>query len=302
MKIILVIAFIIAACCANIPEQKEQRVVKLYRHTAHSILTAYEKADPKSKKKLKILLDHPMAIWLGDWAGNPETYLKRFYAKGVKGYPVFVLYNIPNRDCGGHSGGGARDHKAYRKWIDNVRMGLGNNNAIFILEPDAIAHYVTKGCHKKDVLKSINYAVKRLSNKNTLVYIDAGHITFPPPGKFDLLVISLFESGIDMATGFSLNVSNYYHDALILKQGIKIRKMIKKPFVIDSSRNGAGSNGEWCNPPDRKLGRFPRFGTDIPGLDGYLWIKVPGESDGRCNGGPRAGKFYMKRALELVSR
>ena len=40
--------------------------------------------------------------------------------------------------------------------------------------------------------------------------------------------------------------------------------------------------------------------TGEPKCDAYLWIKIPGESDGKGNGGPRAGKFWPEMATELI--
>jgi endoglucanase len=99
-------------------------------------------------------------------------------------------------------------------------------------------------------------------------------------------------------------------------------------FVIDTSRNGQGrwippaippgSFGtdpqDWCNPPDRGLGVRPTAATGVPLLDAYLWIKIPGESDGQCNRwdppgspdpvrglmDPPAGQWFRDMALELV--
>jgi len=96
-------------------------------------------------------------------------------------------------------------------------------------------------------------------------------------------------------------------------------------FVIDTSRNGQGpwlppadhppgDAQDWCNPPDRGLGLTPSLDTGLELVDGYLWIKVPGESDGQCNrwapGGspdpvrgmmdPAAGVWFPEQALELV--
>ncbi|AKN71712.1 glycoside hydrolase [Streptomyces sp. PBH53] len=64
-------------------------------------------------------------------------------------------------------------------------------------------------------------------------------------------------------------------------------------FVIDTSRNGLGAwtpepgkyTGDpeaWCNAPGRGLGPRPTADTGVPLVDAYLWIKVPGESDGSC--------------------
>ena len=34
--------------------------------------------------------------------------------------------------------------------------------------------------------------------------------------------------------------------------------------------------------------------------DAYIWVKIPGESDGKCNKGPKAGMFWGEQAEELV--
>jgi endoglucanase len=87
------------------------------------------------------------------------------------------------------------------------------------------------------------------------------------------------------------------------------------PFVIDTSRNGNGpldtapyalapydqsagvistlNAGDWCNPPGAGAGLRPSANTGVPLLDAYLWVKVPGESDGQCDsaGGARAWDY-----------
>lgn len=98
-----------------------------------------------------------------------------------------------------------------------------------------------------------------------------------------------------------------------------------KHFVVDTSRNGQGpwtptmsypDPQDWCNPPDRGLGYLPTVNTGVPLLDAYLWIKIPGESDGECTRGmgpggttvdpewglidPRAGAWFPEMALDLV--
>jgi endoglucanase len=95
-------------------------------------------------------------------------------------------------------------------------------------------------------------------------------------------------------------------------------------FVIDTSRNGrgpwtapadhpAGDPQTWCNPPDRGLGLRPTTRTGNPLADAFLWIKVPGESDGQCyrwttgptdpvrgTVDPPAGVWFPQMALELA--
>ncbi len=95
-------------------------------------------------------------------------------------------------------------------------------------------------------------------------------------------------------------------------------------FVVDTSRNGRGpwtvpagmySDPEvWCNPPGRGLGIPPTTSTGEPLADAFLWIKVPGESDGRCFRGtagptdpergiidPEAGRWFPQQAAELIA-
>jgi endoglucanase len=95
-------------------------------------------------------------------------------------------------------------------------------------------------------------------------------------------------------------------------------------FVIDTSRNGqgpwtppashpAGDPQDWCNPPERGLGYRPTANTGQPLVDAYLWVKIPGESDGQCyrwTSGPLdpvrgiqdppAGQWFADMALELA--
>jgi len=70
---------------------------------------------------------------------------------------------------------------------------------------------------------------------------------------------------------------------------------VLKHFVIDTSRNGQGpwtpatcqpDAQDWCNPPNRGLGLRPTANTSNALIDAYLWVKIPGESDGECTRGP----------------
>ena len=72
--------------------------------------------------------------------------------------------------------------------------------------------------------------------------------------------------------------------------------------MVDTSRNGNGSNGEWCNPEGRAIGVEPNVHTVGEGLEMELWVKLPGESDGDCGIGPgtSAGQFVPDIALELA--
>ncbi|MEW2037650.1 glycoside hydrolase family 6 protein, partial [Streptomyces sp. NPDC005534] len=47
-------------------------------------------------------------------------------------------------------------------------------------------------------------------------------------------------------------------------------------------------------------GENPTTKTADPLVDAYLWIKRPGESDGTCKGGPKAGEWWADYALRLA--
>lgn len=80
-----------------------------------------------------------------------------------------------------------------------------------------------------------------------------------------------------------------------------------KPFIIDTSRNGNGppdtvgdTEASWCNPRGRATGSLPTSETGNPLVHAFFWVKKPGESDGDCNGGPKAGQWWTDIALELA--
>ncbi|NKQ29246.1 glycoside hydrolase family 6 protein, partial [Streptomyces galbus] len=53
----------------------------------------------------------------------------------------------------------------------------------------------------------------------------------------------------------------------------------------------------WCNAPGRRLGPRPTADTGVPLADTYVWIKVPGESDGSC---PRGTGGTLDREYGIV--
>ena len=104
--------------------------------------------------------------------------------------------------------------------------------------------------------------------------------------------------------GFAVNVSNNYTTTSSIayaQNGNAALGAAAKPFVIDTARNGNGSNGEWCNPAGRKLGTPAQVGTGSN--DMLLWIKTPGASDGLCGIAPTtpAGTFTADIANHLIS-
>ncbi|MBW3628376.1 MAG: glycoside hydrolase family 6 protein, partial [Gemmatimonadetes bacterium] len=75
----------------------------------------WARSRPQDAARMRRIADQPLAIWLGDWSPDIRTEVARTMARSGGAIPVFVVYNIPYRDCGQHSAGGARGGDAYRR-------------------------------------------------------------------------------------------------------------------------------------------------------------------------------------------
>jgi endoglucanase len=360
--------------------------------------------DKANADLIQEMIATPQSVWFT--SGAPQSVqqdvkntVQRAAGKGA--VPVLVAYNLPFRDCSQYSAGGAASAQAYMAWIDGFAAGIGDNQALVILEPDGLGiipwYKQFRGlpseagdyewCRPAEADEAsaaderfalLNYAVDALkAQPNVSVYLDATHSRWLGSGD---AAHRLVQAGVNRADGFFLNVSNYQPSEQLEKYGTWISKCIwfasdpgswgnghydwcasqyypanvddfstwgltdqwytdnvesqtwvpypgdagLKHFVIDTSRNGqgrwippadhpAGDPQDWCNPPDRGLGYTPTADTGLALLDAYLWIKIPGESDGQCyrwTSGPLdpvrnmedppAGQWFPEMALELV--
>lgn len=210
--------------------------------------------------------------------------------------PVLVVYGIPDRDCSGGFSSGGLPAAAYGPWVQEIAEEAGG--AVAVVEPDALATAVECD-NRRQRLSLIGDAVARLRDAEVSTYVDGGHSHWISP---EALASLLREVGVETVRGFATNVSNYQTDEDERAYAEQLSGLLGGThYVIDSGRNGRGSSEEWCNPPDRAFGREPQAVDDGTGLDAYLWVKPPGESDGECGGGPPAGEFWPERALTMAS-
>ena len=127
----------------------------------------------------------------------------------------------------------------------------------------------------------------------------------------------------DDFSSWALTDAKYAQD--VAGAGLTLDPATMTHFVLDTSRNGQGpwtvpagasypDPEVWCNPPGRGVGALPTTSVADPLIDAYLWIKVPGESDGKCYRGtggpldpargmedPAAGQWFVEQARELVA-
>jgi endoglucanase len=339
-------------------------------------------------KKVRQMINTPQAVWKTRESGKALTRSVRAdmrRAARTRTMPVFVAYNIPFRDCGAYSAGGATSVAEYQAWIDAFAAGIGRQRAAVMLEPDGlgiIPWYTDINGNQEwcqpaeadpataaaDRFAMLNYAVDKFTALgHTSVYLDGTHTGWLSAGD---AARRLVRAGALEADGFFLNVSNFEPTAKLLKFGNWVAKCMyhgthggqfeqcasqyypadpndfstwvrsdewydanvgqippeELPhFVVDTSRNGRGTwtppagHGwpdpmTWCNPPDRGLGARPTTRTGDPLADAFLWIKIPGESDGQCDRGtgtgldpargniadPPAGSWFDQQVIELV--
>lgn len=261
---------------------------------------------PADALQMDKIAGQSQARWFGGWNSNIYEDVRSAVAaaNAAGGVPTLIAYNIPQRDCGGYSAGGAGSDSSYKNWIDAFANAIGSGRAIVIVEPDGLAHMdCLSDTDKNRRMSLVKYAVEAFKSKpNTYVYIDAGHAQWV---SADEMGARLSKAGIATANGFALNVSNFIATSDNIAYGEQLSKRVNnKHFVIDTARNGLGptADKQWCNPSGRALGEKPTVTHQHSLVDALLWLKTPGESDGNCNGGPSAGQWWGEYALGLAQR
>jgi len=244
------------------------------------------------------------------WYTSTNTSTVRAQVDGFVGaaaaagkIPILVVYNIPNRDCGGASSGGAPSHAAYRAWVDEVAAGLAGRPAYIVLEPDVLPLMTNcqNATQQAETRSSMAYAGKRLKagSARAKVYFDIGHSAWLAPGEAAARLRAADIS--NSADGISTNVSNYRATSAEITYAKAVLAGIgdgRLHAVIDTSRNGNGPLGsEWCDPAGRKIGTPSTTETGDAQIDAFLWVKLPGEADGCI---ASAGQFVPQRAYELA--
>lgn len=262
-------------------------------------------SDPAGSRAAATIAKYPVATWLGEWTTG--TTLTRTLDQATAGAAatgttaVFVTYAIPSRDCGGYSAGGF-DETSYDAWVDQIASRLAGKRAAVVVEPDSLAMLSNSACTAdldQQRYRILSREVAAFTAAGVPAYLDAGNSNWVPAAT---MAERLRQAGVQNARGFSTNVANYYPVAQEQAYAQRVSALTGgSHYVIDTSRNGTGWRGTWCNAPGAGLGTTPRVVQDGTALDALLWVKTPGASDGTCNGGPAAGAWYSAYARALVA-
>ena len=249
----------------------------------------------------------PQGIWFSNY--RPSTVQSDVSAVTTAAAaagktPVLVVYEIPNRDCGGASAGGAPDIGSYESYMQSFANGLGTHQVIVILEPDSLAlQSCLSGQQATDRDNAIAFAGARLkaADPAAKVYLDAGHSGWnQPSAQASVLNAAGVKTSSD---GIFSNVSNFMTTASEVSYDKQVLGALGNPsnlhIVVDTSRNGNGPDGSaWCDPSGRALGQVPTANTGDAAVDAFLWVKPPGEADGCADA---AGTFDPALAYALIT-
>ena len=80
------------------------------------------------------IFEHPQAFWYGDNPKKPKKHMeksiRRLLNRAKPKLPVLVTYNIPNRDVGQYSKGGAKTRDGYLDYIQRFARGVGEDSPL----------------------------------------------------------------------------------------------------------------------------------------------------------------------------
>ncbi len=196
-----------------------------------SIEAAPELADQMNEVKRQ-----PTALWLDriEAVSNVPAWLeearRQSESAGDPAVPVFVVYNLPNRDCAAKASNGELKieedgERRYREeYIDVIADHFAahpERRIVAVIEPDSLPNLISNlGVEKcavsQDVyVHSIAYAISKLSLPNVALYVDAAHAGWLGWEANQRRMAQLLRRVLDMAggvdriRGFATNVSNY---------------------------------------------------------------------------------------------
>ena len=190
--------------------------------SVQQIAQLLKSGDAKDASLIAQMEATPAAVWLT--GGTPTQVAQQvrttmFEASLERAEPVFVLYDIPGRDCSQYSAGGALGTTAYEAWVAAVAHAVGTAHAVMLVEPDSLGNMPsdcglptsTYPFTNAERFTEIDYAVTALENDpDTSVYLDGTNSHWQQVGNISSRLI---QADVADTQGFFLNVSNYQTNA-----------------------------------------------------------------------------------------
>ena len=247
------------------------------------LIRQHDRADAMLLTKM---VKTPQAVWFT--GGTPREVTKDVkttmrQAAAQRAVPTLVAYNLPYRDCGQYSSGGALGTDAYNQWIDAFAAGIGDKTAIVILEPDGlglIPNYVSpldgsssctiandpttpagNAATPENRWAQLNHAVDALKARaHVSVYLDATNAAWLNVGEAsDRLV----KAGVQRADGMFVNVSNYLLTPNSAQYGTWISQCIAYTTSVNPGDYAGCPNQYWNGGPTNNWTGVALRGTGV---------------------------------------
>jgi len=249
---------------------------------------------------------------LGDLKERVCTFIQDAEAAGQ--VPLLTTLRHQGRECNSrYQGGGVTEDNATRAWFDAFAEAIGRSRVVIAYEPDATGTIDCLARSRRNArIQLLRDGIERLSQlPNATIYIEATASDWKP---VRYVVGKLRQIGVEKVRGFMLNVTHFDWTAANVRYGRAVSRALGgKHFIVNTSANGRGPVHYFrrlgrrnrritinCHPLFRGLGPAPTTATGDKLVDAYMWISRPGYSSGKCNGGPRTGDWWRKRALQLA--
>jgi cellulose 1,4-beta-cellobiosidase len=200
---------------------------------------ATAKAFPSDAEAIRKVKQYPSGLWLDTiahvefipkWLNEAR---KQQQASGKPTLSLFVVYNMPNRDCAAKSSAGelrldqngaTRYRNEYIERIVTLLKAYPELPIVTIVEPDSLPNLATnmnlpscKEAHDA-YIELTAYAIQRLASlPNVSIYLDAAHAGWLGWNDNREKAVKVFKKvlklagGVDMIRGFATNTSNYTH-------------------------------------------------------------------------------------------
>lgn len=248
--------------------------------------------DTELKAKVEALEHQPIATWLQPNPIKAKEQITNIMeqARAKTKIPLFVMYNMPHRDVGGESSGGATSAAEYTHWAEEVSNAIGDNPAVVVVEPDAAAHLADdklSAADKEIRLSLLAGVFKKFQQTNlkTATYLDIGNAGWLSPGQAAKTIKDINERSNGAVTSLAFNTANYFPNAATRDYAQKVINEYGSPLYVlsDESRSGGPNptQGDWCNVRGQKLGN-PDTTFNAESQFEEAVIKTPGDSDGKC--------------------
>jgi endoglucanase len=204
----------------------------------------------------------PRAAWFtGGTPSQVRTAVRNtvLQASSRAAVPVLVMYDVPGRDCGQYSAGGALTDAAYRAWATGFAQGLiAGQRVVVVVEPDALAqlpsdcpwaypgqNVAALSATRIAEVKAAGEAVLR-ADPSALVYLDAGTSSWLAVGP---AASRLAQAGVAEFQGFALNVANEQWTPNLERYGMWISACLAYATKVAPGGFGSCADQYWNGGP-----------------------------------------------------